>query len=109
MLWLGGALKERDTVISVTCSQTDIARTLLNQLGMDASQFRWSRDLLSPNTKPGAYFVYNEGISFVNGVDQLVYDVPSNQLLVRTGTVSDKDVKRSKAQLQLTYQDYLSK
>lgn len=44
MLWLGGALAVRDTVIHRIGSQSDIPNTLLAQLGIVHSQYRWSKD-----------------------------------------------------------------
>jgi len=109
MLWLGGALKVQDIVISKTCSQTDIASTLLNQLKMDASQFVWSRDIFNQFTPSGSFYVYDEGVAYVDGSDQVIYDFPSNELISRTRSITDKEVELCKAHLQLSYQDYLNK
>ena len=66
MLWLGGALAVRDTVMAKTFSQTDVAQTLLNQLNLESSAFIWSRDMFNPMSNPGAFYVYNDGVGFVN-------------------------------------------
>ncbi|MBD5259556.1 MAG: LTA synthase family protein [Bacteroides sp.] len=47
VLLLGGAVKQ-PAVIDTIMSQTDIAATLLGQLGIDHSDFPMSRDILSP-------------------------------------------------------------
>jgi len=47
MLWIGGALSTDSLVINTTGSQTDLAATLLHQLGFETSKFKFSKDLLS--------------------------------------------------------------
>ncbi len=61
MLWLGGAV-EGSGVIDTPVSQNDLAATLLGQLGIDHSHFRYSRDVLADTyTRPFAMHVYNNG------------------------------------------------
>lgn len=61
MLWLGGAV-EGSGVIDTPVSQNDMAATLLGQLGIDHSHFRYSRDVLADTyTQPFAMHVYNNG------------------------------------------------
>lgn len=45
MLWIGGALREAKTVDRL-CSQSDLAATLLCQLGLSADAFPFSRNVL---------------------------------------------------------------
>ncbi|MBD5276614.1 MAG: sulfatase-like hydrolase/transferase [Bacteroides sp.] len=55
----GGALKARGKCIDTICSQTDIAATLLAQLGLDHSRFPFSRNIC--NVAPAAaYAFYSE-------------------------------------------------
>lgn len=61
MLWLGGAV-EGSGVIDTPVSQNDLAATLLGQLNLDHSHFRYSRDVLADTyTRPFAMHVYNNG------------------------------------------------
>lgn len=46
MLWLGGAVAHRDTVIHASGNQADISRTLLAQLRVQNKAFEYSRDML---------------------------------------------------------------
>lgn len=109
MLWLGGALSVQDSTISRTCSQTDIAKTLLEEIGIDAREFEWSRNIFNNSGSTGAFYVYNEGVGFIHPEKHLVYDYPSDDLLVRTEFISNRDIELCKAHLQITYQDYLNK
>jgi len=76
MLWLGGALTVRDTVITKYGSQTDLPLTLLNQIGLPGEDFGFSKDMLSEDSKSFAYYTFNDGIGFIGyifiRVDRLV-------------------------------------
>ncbi len=109
MLWLGGALSVTDTLITQTCSQTDLAKTLLSQLKMDSREFNWSRDIFNQSDSQGVFYIYNEGIGYLSDNKYLVYDHPSNQLLIKSEQVTTRDINLAKSHLQLSYQDYLNK
>ncbi len=109
MLWLGGALKVKDSVVHKTCSQTDLPMTLLSQLGIGNHDFKWSRNIMNSSTESGAFYIYNEGIGYVQEGDYLVYDHPSDKVLVKTEGMEEENLIRARAHLQLTYQDYLNK
>jgi phosphoglycerol transferase MdoB-like AlkP superfamily enzyme len=113
MLWLGGALTVRDTTIETIGSQTDLAQTLLGQLpNLPLSVHKnlgWSKNLLTQNAPQFAYFAFANGIGFVQKQSKFTYDTEGGYFLQKTGQVSDWDVKKAKAYLQLTYQDYLDK
>jgi phosphoglycerol transferase MdoB-like AlkP superfamily enzyme len=109
MLWLGGALEVKDSVVTKTFSQTDLPKTILNQLNIDGAPFRWSRDILNQSTESIAHYIYNEGIGYVKDDEYLVYDVPSDQVLVSSGPIGKNHIERARAHLQVTYQDYLDK
>ena len=88
MLWLGGAI---DTVgvNSKIGGQTDLARTLLNQMEISASDFILSKNLLSEEVDEFAYYAFNDGFGYVepNGVfvwdhvgQRAVTDTPNDSL-----------------------------
>ena len=51
MLWLGGALNIRDTIINKIGSHTDIPATLLSQLDLPSEDFQFGKDLFSNDSK----------------------------------------------------------
>ncbi|HEX8548895.1 MAG TPA: LTA synthase family protein [Cytophagaceae bacterium] len=109
MLWLGGALTKSDTVVQGPGSQTDIAKTLLNQLNIDASKFIFSRDLLSPVKDPFAYYSFSDGIGFVKKGRSYVFDNIKKDTVSTKGKVLKKDFVEGKAYLQHSFQDYMNK
>lgn len=109
MLWLGGALATRDTVIERIGSQTDLAPTLLAQLGLPHGQYRWGHDLLAAGAPSFAYFSYHDGFGIVDPRGRLVYDVISRRVTEREGDVGQPEVRSGLAYLRLSYQAYLDK
>lgn len=62
VIFTGGAVKEH-RVIGTLCNQTDLAATLLGQLGVEHHDFKLSRDVLSATyTHPLAVHSWPEGI-----------------------------------------------
>ena len=105
LLWLGGAVKEPHTV-EVLCNQTDLAATLLAQLGLDHSAFNFSRNVLSNNYPyPFAYHTYNNGFSLVDSTGFMVYDLNSMQPIVQQTDDVERLEQLGKALLQATSAD----
>jgi phosphoglycerol transferase MdoB-like AlkP superfamily enzyme len=108
MLWLGGALK-RDTIINKYGSQTDLARTLLNQLGVHADEFSYSKDLLSESSKSFAFYDYNNGFGFLTDSVRYIYDNDSKKVILKEGYLDDMTLNQGRALQQLFYMDYYSR
>lgn len=101
-LWTGGAIKEARK-IDVLCNQTDLAATLLGQLGLPHDDFRFSRDVLSETyTRPFAYHTFNNGFSLVDSTRFTAYDLTAQHPIA--GQAPDL-IERGKAILQVTSQD----
>ena len=109
MLWLGGALTAHDTLITQVGSQVDIAATLLSQLNLPHTDFKWSKNMLSTNYQPFAYFAFQNGFGFVQHNKRYVFDTEGSFLIQKEGAIDSLDMQRGKAFLQMSYQDYLKK
>lgn len=107
MLWLGGALAVRDTVVHRIASQADLAPTLLAQLGVSGGPYLWGNDLLDPRTPAFAYYTHMNGFGFVDRHGSLTYDVAGGRVTDRSGNVGDAQVRAGRAILRLTFQSYL--
>ena len=107
MLWLGGALAQRGLVVSRVGSQIDIARTLLEQLGLDASAYRWSHDLLAPDPRPQAFFSFHDGLGWVTSRGLFIWSSGTDRSMYEEGVVTEDDRRAGKAYLQTAYEDYL--
>jgi phosphoglycerol transferase MdoB-like AlkP superfamily enzyme len=111
MLWLGGALAVRDTVIHRIGSQTDLARTLLDQLRFASDDYRWGRDLFATGTGGAsfAFFSYLDGFGFVDQRGRLVYDAIGRRVTQRAGAAGPPEVRAGLSWLRGAYQSYLDK
>ncbi len=98
----------RGSTISRLSSQVDMPKTLLKQLGLDAKEFYWSRDLLNPYTpefvfyetnnglgwiRPYGYFVWYKNIGFIN------LEAPDEK--------KDSLVNEGKAYLQVLFREFI--
>jgi phosphoglycerol transferase MdoB-like AlkP superfamily enzyme len=109
MIWIGGALNVRDTVIHTYGSQQDIARTLLEQLKIKSDGFTFSHNILSASTNHFAFFTFNNGFGYLTNSSTLVYDNSAGKYLISKGKVSEFDKKAGKAFLQILCDDFLKK
>ncbi len=101
MLWLGGAVRE-PKVVENFCSQSDLAATLLAQLGCDASRFVLSRNIFAPKSEEFGYYTFNNGFGVVQADGATVYDCTSNRVI--TDDASPEREHIGKTMLQSTYQ-----
>jgi phosphoglycerol transferase MdoB-like AlkP superfamily enzyme len=107
MLWLGGALAQKNIVVDKLSSQIDIAPTLLSQLNMPYTQYRWGKDIFNPASRQFAYFVFNDGFGLLQPDKQLIFDNVGQQMI--SGNTGEEDLALGKSYLQMAYQDYLDK
>ena len=75
MILTGGVLNVRNTVVDKIGSQTDMVATLYAQLGMDASAFRYSKNLLDPSAVPFAYYAFSNAAAVVNEQGAYILDL----------------------------------
>lgn len=104
MLWLGGALNIEPKKIDKTCSQIDLATTLLNQVNLSDSNFVFSKNILNPHTQPFAYYAFNNGYGFVSATDTIVYDHVSRKYIMQNGVNAEKTTEQASAFFYI-YQD----
>lgn len=109
MLWLGGALARRDTVVSRFGAQTDLAPTLLAELGLDHARYRFGHDLFTPNGTSFAYYSFLDGFGFVDARGSLVYDALARRVTQRFGDAGEPEQRAGLSLLRLSFQAYLDK
>lgn len=98
--------------ISRIGSQADIAKTLLRQLKLSVERYKWSNDLLDPNTHSFAFFNWQDGFGILTEQGFLAYDFIGDYIISQEpDQLSDESVKKisdqGKAMMQLIYQSYL--
>ena len=100
----GGALNVQDTVVTTIGSQTDMVATVLAQLGMDHSGYKFSRNLLADQVIPFAFFSYPNGAGVVTEKGSAYFSLQS-QTFVEKDSVKE-DGRLLKAYLQAINEDF---
>jgi phosphoglycerol transferase MdoB-like AlkP superfamily enzyme len=108
MLWVGGALSRRGLRIEKLGTQVDIPITLLDQLGI-SSNFPFSKDLLSDQSKSFAFYTYNEGFGFLTDSSAVAVDLKSKMTVLSEGRDPGYAERDGKAYLQVLFNDYLKR
>lgn len=79
----------RGKQMSVFGSQTDIAKTVLGQLGLDGSRFTFSQDLFATHTDSGyAFFDWDNGFGVISKQGFTSYDNAGKRLIKQEGSKS---------------------
>jgi phosphoglycerol transferase MdoB-like AlkP superfamily enzyme len=86
-------------------SQIDIPATLLGLLGIDHSEFTYSKDLLDAQAPHFAFFTFPDAMGMVTDSCRVIYDNTSHQTHQEMGPDTDLLVKKAKAYLQKLYDD----
>lgn len=104
-LWVGGAV-ERPRMFDEYINQTDLAATLLAQLGIHNPEFLFSRNFFDPAYPRFAFYTFNNGFGFIDNSGVSVYDNAADIPLLESpenGSASRLD--KGKAILQTLYND----
>lgn len=104
LVMTGGALA-RKGVVDIPASQVDIAATLLGQLGIDHSDFKFSKDMLNPSQKQFAIFTDPSLLGMVTDTDTVVYGLADGSLIENRGKSAAERLDDAKAFLQTLYDD----
>ncbi|MDR2473380.1 MAG: LTA synthase family protein, partial [Tannerella sp.] len=108
MLWLGGALNISGNIARI-CTQIDLAATLMAQLKIDASQLKFSRNIVSPHFTDFAFYTFPNGFGVVNKSSTAVFDCNSNRITTASGSEADSILLTGKAFLQTLFDDIAKK
>lgn len=112
-LWYGNVIKEsfRGYRNEKYCTQTDLAVTLLTQLNIDHSEYKWSKNLFNPYSKSFAYYAYNDGFGWVSDSNYFAYLHSEKRLLFHKFS-SPRDsllhLKYGKSYIQKVFDEYLN-
>ncbi len=109
MLWTGGAVAEKGKTVDKIGSQTDLARTLLNQVDIDDSGFTFSKNILDEGVKSFAFFDYPDAMGIVEDSLYQVYDNQIKRFLHMENARNHIDSIKAKAYLQVLSLDHRSR
>lgn len=110
MLWLGGALNVKDTVIQDICSQTDIPLTILNQMNITPEKpYAFSNDIFNTKREKFAFFAFNNGWGMVSESSKVSYDNDLKRIVYEEGKKDSSLFILGKTYLQVVYDDFIHK
>ena len=90
-------------MVDTYASQIDICATILGQLGIDHSDFDYSKDIFAPAPpRKFAYYTFNDGFGVVDASGEAVWDATGDRVVTATNPEL-LDVGRT--MLQTTYVD----
>lgn len=107
LIWTGGAIRAPRRIATL-CNQTDLAATLLGQLGFRHNDFRFSRDVLSRTyTHPSAVYSWPEGLWYLDGSGQTVLNLMTKPVSISMEQPAPSATRadNAKAFLQTIYDD----
>ena len=104
LILTGGVIKEPRRIDTLG-SQVDISATVLGMLGLDHSDFIYSRDLFDDSIPHFAFFSIPDAIGAVDDSGIIVYDNTSNKLIHSEGTDNVTQTLKAKAYVQKLYDD----
>ncbi len=113
MLLYGDAILSsfKGTKVEKISSQTDLAATLMAQLNLPHSQYKWSKDIFNPYAKPFCYYAFDVGLGWVTEKNYFAY-VHDHQLFqfyhFENAADSVVQIKAGKSYLQMLFQEYLN-
>lgn len=105
MLWTGGAIRQ-PRKMDVLMNQSDVAATLLAQLALPYTAFRWSRNVLgSGYTKPFVYSNYPAGMMWKDASGATIYELDADRPILQTTDDGGVRLKKAQAVLQASYEE----
>ncbi|MDO5496568.1 MAG: sulfatase-like hydrolase/transferase [Alistipes sp.] len=106
MLWLGGAIKQ-PCVIETYGSQSDMAATLLAQMGIEYENNPFSRDILNPNIAHFGFWTYNNAFGMIDEQGYVIYNCTGERVTEQEGDTTHTDtlLEQGKAILQTLHTD----
>jgi phosphoglycerol transferase MdoB-like AlkP superfamily enzyme len=111
LLFYGDVIKEefRGKQVERVGAQVDLVATLLSQMELDASSFKWSKDLLNPTSERFAAIAFEEGIGWIRPEGYYFYDKKLDYMhyMELPDSLQEPYLKEGKAYLQVLFQEYM--
>lgn len=106
MVWTGGALAVKDTIIAKQGTQIDLAASLMAQLGISTCDFKFSKNLFDSDNQGFSFYDFADGFGFIHNDHFQVYDNQAKKFIKYEGSTTPIDTIAGKAILQMMSNDY---
>lgn len=104
MLWLGGALAVKDSIIEKEVMQVDLTKMLGNQLGFSTDEFIFGKDVLQ-NHEGFACYAFKNGFGYLKDSTQYIYNLGAAKE-ARAVNISENEKVKAKAYMQMLLNDF---
>lgn len=95
LILTGGALNVQDSIVTTIGSQTDMVATVLAQLGIDHSGYKYSRNLLATPVKPFAFYSYSNAAAIVADEGVTILNLQSGQFIEGDTLQANKELLKA--------------
>jgi phosphoglycerol transferase MdoB-like AlkP superfamily enzyme len=109
LIWYGGALSVSDTLINTVVNQTDIAKSLLGQMGIENQDFIFGKNFFTANTPEKTIYAFNNGYGYVSDSLIYYYERDPDKYTVVKGKISKDALDQGKAFMELLYDDLMDR
>lgn len=92
LVMVGGAVRA-PREINKLCQQIDWVPTLLHQMGLDASQFGFAKDIMDERANSYAYYNFGDGFALITDTSKVVVDASANQIIMGDSTNLEQQAK----------------
>jgi len=92
VVWAGGAVKAPQE-IPVLCSQIDLVPTLLAQMDIDHSAYRFAKNALDSTVTPFAFYSFNDGFAMLTEQDTVVVDAKANRAIMGSDPQTEQQAR----------------
>jgi len=108
MLWIGGAISAKDSIIECFATQNDLPLTLLMQLDTidKYSEFKFGRNIFSHNSASFAYYLFDDGFGYLTPDFKIIFDNQTQTLRLSDGKFDKSNINKGKALLQMIHSDF---
>ena len=104
LIFAGGAVNG-NSHFDFPINQSDLSATLLTQMGLNAHEFTFSRNVLSHHYRQYACFTFTDGFGAVSEQGIVTYDFGSHKVLNRYDNPSDTLLNYGLMSVQAVYND----
>lgn len=106
LIMTGGVIKQAEEVTTYG-SQIDISATVLAMLGLDHSDFTYSKDMFDAEAPHFAYIAFPDAVGILTDSTQVIHDNNAGKVVFGKGKANDVTTlgKKSQAYLQRLFDD----
>jgi phosphoglycerol transferase MdoB-like AlkP superfamily enzyme len=109
MVWYGGALSKPGMLFNKVVNQTDIAKTLLDQLGIDGSEFWFGKNIFAPDAPSKTIYAFTNGYGYVSDSLVYFYERDPDKATVVKGGMTQEALDEGKAFMQVLHNDLMNR